>query len=210
MSPRRAKLVCTLGPATATLEGVRALAEAGTDVFRVNLSHGDPAARAEMVRLVRAVAEERGEDLAVMADLPGPKIRLGALDPDPLRLEAGSRFELRATGEVGTATGASTTYGGLASDVRPGDRILLADGAVELVVSTASGTTVTCDVVRGGRIRSGAGVNVPAERLGLPAITSGSVASSPIRIFGPGRSAITARSRPSAPATARTARTSSP
>jgi pyruvate kinase len=171
VSPRRTRLVCTLGPATATLEGVRALAEAGTDVFRVNVSHGDPAARAAAAELVRAVAEERGDDLAVMADLPGPKIRLGALASDPVRLEPGSRFELRSGGGTGDAASASTTYPGLAGDVRPGDRILLSDGAVELVVETLDGPSVVCAVVRGGRIRSGAGVNVPAERLSLPAIT---------------------------------------
>ncbi|MGZ8626249.1 MAG: pyruvate kinase, partial [Actinomycetota bacterium] len=148
MSHRRAKLVCTLGPATSTLEAVRALADAGTDVFRVNLSHGDPDARSALVRLVRAVAEERGEDLAVMADLPGPKIRLGKVVGDPLLLEAGTSFELRADGGIGTAVGAGTTYAALAGDVRAGDRILLADGAVELVVQRTSGATVVCEVVR--------------------------------------------------------------
>ncbi len=171
MSPRQAKLVCTLGPATASLDGVRALAEAGTDVFRVNLSHGDEGSHAELIRLVRAVSEERGIDLAVMADLPGPKIRLGELEGGAVRLEQGSRFVLGAADDPGTAAGASTTYAGMAGDVRPGDRVLLADGAVELVVASIDGATVVCEVARGGRIRSGAGVNVPAERLSLPGIT---------------------------------------
>jgi pyruvate kinase len=171
VSPRRVKLVCTLGPATATLDRVRALAEAGTDVFRVNLSHGDPSTRAELVDLVRAVSEERGDDLAVLADLPGPKIRLGRVRDGETRLEPGGRFELRASGGVGGADGATTTYAGLAADLQEGDRVLLADGAAELVVSSTDGSSVVCEVVRGGRIRSGAGVNVPAERLGLPAIT---------------------------------------
>jgi pyruvate kinase len=150
---------------------VRALAEAGADVFRVNLSHGDPAARAAMVRLVRAVSEERGEDLAVLADLPGPKIRIGALETEAVRLEPGARFDLRPAGEPGDATGAPTTYAGLAADLLPGDRVLLADGAAELVVTSSDGSAVVCEVVRGGRVRSGAGVNVPAERVGLSAIT---------------------------------------
>ena len=172
MSSRRTRLVCTLGPATGTLEGVRALAEAGTDVFRINLSHGDAATRAPLFALVRAVAQERGEDLALMADLPGPKIRLGAIEGGAVRLEVGSRFELRAAGDrSGDATGAPTTYSGLAGDLRPGDRILLSDGAVELSVDAIDGSTVVTEVVRHGRIRSGAGVNVPAERLRLPAIT---------------------------------------
>ena len=168
---RRTKLVCTLGPATGTAEGVRALAETGCDVFRVNLSHGDARAHAEMVSLVRGVSEDLGIDLAVMADLPGPKIRLGELAEASLRLEVGSRFSLLAEGGPGDAAGATTTYAGLATDVRTGDRILLSDGAVELTVVDVEADVVTTEVVRGGRVRSRAGVNVPAERLSLPAIT---------------------------------------
>jgi len=168
---RRTKLVCTLGPASGMREPVRALAEAGADVFRVNLSHGEPEQHAELIAHVRAVADQVGRELSVMTDLPGPKIRLGPVDPDPLRLEAGSRFVLRPDGGVGGAEGATTTYPGLAGDVRPGDRVLLADGAVELTVVSADGGQVVTEVVRSGGVRSGGGVNVPAERLGLPAIT---------------------------------------
>jgi pyruvate kinase len=168
---RGVRLVCTLGPATATIESVRALAGTATNVFRVNLSHGDADARRDLVDLVRAVAEDRGEDPAVMMDLPGPKIRLGALREGDAKLEVGARFELRPDGAEGDGTGASTTYPGLAGDVRPGDRVLLSDGAVELTVVSVEGSVVVCEVVRAGRIRSGAGVNVPAERLSLPGIT---------------------------------------
>ncbi|MGZ4153233.1 MAG: pyruvate kinase [Actinomycetota bacterium] len=171
MRQRRAKLVCTLGPATATAEGVRALAEAGTDVFRVNMSHGSPETHAESVRLVREAADALGQQLAVMADLPGPKIRLGDLAAEPIQLVPGSTFVLRARGAPGDATGAPTTYPGLAHDVRPGDRILLADGTAELRVGWIDGDDVVTEVVRGGQIRARAGLNVPAERLRLPAIT---------------------------------------
>ncbi|HET9723115.1 MAG TPA: pyruvate kinase [Actinomycetota bacterium] len=170
MSPRRAKLVCTLGPATADRAAVMDLIGAGTDVFRVNLSHGDAEEHAALVATVRAAAEDSGTEPAVMADLPGPKIRLGELGQEPVRLEAGSTFVLRADGAPGDATGASTTYAGLGRDVQAGDRILLADGAVELCVRQVGAEVVT-DVVRSGSVRSGAGVNVPAERLSLPAIT---------------------------------------
>lgn len=170
--PRRTKLVCTLGPATATGERVRALAEAGTDVFRVNLSHGGPEEHAGMVRAVRATSDELGLELAVMADLPGPKIRLGPLVEEPLRLEAGTRFVLRAEAGTGDATGAATTYPGLAGDLQPGDRVLLSDGAVELMVVRTEGSAVVTEVVRAGHVRSGAGLNAPAERLSLPAITT--------------------------------------
>ncbi|HEX6330207.1 MAG TPA: pyruvate kinase [Actinomycetota bacterium] len=172
MNRRGVKLVCTLGPATASLERVRALAEAGCEVFRVNLSHGDRAQWDELFSLVRSVSEERGDDLAVLSDLPGPKIRLGQFEAGEVELEAGGRFELRPDVESpGDATGAGTTYDGLAADVRPGDRILLADGAAELVVASTDGSIVVSEVVRAGLVRSGGGVNVPAERLGLPAVT---------------------------------------
>jgi pyruvate kinase len=172
-----AKLVCTLGPATESGDSVRALADAGCHVFRVNFSHGDPKDHAKRVQVVRSVCDELGSDLAVMADLPGPKIRLGELATEPLALSTGSRFVLRpgggdrSTEGVGGAGGASVTYDGLARDVRSGDRILLADGAVELIVRDAQEDDVVTEVVRGGSIRSRAGVNVPAERLELPAIT---------------------------------------
>jgi pyruvate kinase len=177
MSAPGAKLVCTLGPATESGDSVRALAKAGCDVFRVNFSHGDPKEHAKRIQVVRSVCEELGKDFAVMADLPGPKIRLGELVTEPLVLSAGSRFVLRPGGEVGGTGGtggvgsASVTYGGLSRDVRPGDRVLLADGAVELIVRDTQDDEVVTEVVRAGSIRSRAGVNVPAERLGLPAIT---------------------------------------
>lgn len=170
MSPRRAKLVCTLGPASADASVVAELIDAGTDVFRVNFSHGDPEDHAALVRTVRTAAEALGAEPAVMADLPGPKIRLGELAEEPLRLEAGSTFVLRRGGGPGDASGASTTYEGIGRDVRSGDRILLADGAVELCVRQ-TGPEVLTEVVKPGSIRSRAGVNVPAERLSLPAIT---------------------------------------
>ena len=105
-----------------------------------------------------------------MADLPGPKVRLGPLDPDPLKFTPGQAFALHPGG-AGDREGATTTYPGLAKDLRVGDRVLLADGAVELSVTALEGTMVRTECVRGGTARSGQGVNVPAERLGLPAVT---------------------------------------
>jgi pyruvate kinase len=177
LSAPGAKLVCTLGPATESSDGVRDLAKAGCDVFRVNFSHGDPKDHAKRIQVVRSVCDELGSDFAVMADLPGPKIRLGELVTEPLALSTGSRFvlrpggEVRGTGGTGGVGGASVTYEGLARDVRPGDRVFLADGAVELIVRDTQDDEVVTEVVRAGSIRSRAGVNVPAERLGLPAIT---------------------------------------
>ncbi len=170
MTARRAKLVCTLGPSSADEAAVRQLVRAGADVFRVNLSHGDRDTHVASIEVVRSAAAAEGAEPAVMADLPGPKVRLGEMRDDPVRLETGSTFVLRPEGGPGDPSGATTTHAGIGRDVRAGDRILLADGAVELCVREAGGEVVT-DVVRGGPVRSRAGVNVPAERLSLPSIT---------------------------------------
>ncbi len=170
MSERRTKLVCTLGPASATPKMVRGLVEAGTAVFRVNLSHGTPEEQGRAVALVREAEAEIGRPLAVLADLPGAKVRLGRITPDPLRLLPGQPFHLRPGGS-GDERGASTTHPGLAADLRAGDRVLLADGAVELSVTAIDGDVVRTECVRGGIVASRQGVNVPAERLGLPGVT---------------------------------------
>ncbi len=166
----RTRLVCTLGPASASPKMVRGLVEAGATIFRVNISHGEPADHARAIGLVRDAERETGRTLAVLADLPGPKVRLGPLEPDPLRLQPGQVFLLRPGGP-GSSAGAATTYAGLSGDLRPGDRIMLADGAVELIVSAIDGDIIRTECIRGGLVRSHQGINVPADRLGLPAVT---------------------------------------
>ncbi|HYJ60638.1 MAG TPA: pyruvate kinase [Actinomycetota bacterium] len=166
----RTKLICTLGPASATPKLVEGLVRAGTSVFRLNFSHGDPDGHARMVELVRGAERSEGRPLAVLVDLPGPKVRLGALAPDPFPFKPGQRFDLRPAG-AGDERGAATTYPALAQDLRVGDRVLLADGAVELSVAAIDEGVVRTACVRGGSVRSGQGVNVPAERLSLPAVT---------------------------------------
>lgn len=170
MKPASTKLVCTLGPASNTPRMVRALVEGGATIFRLNLSHGTPDDHARSVRLVRETEDEVQRPLAVLADLPGPKVRLGSMHPDPYRFKPGQPFMLRRDGE-GDEDGASTTYVELARDLRDGDRVLLADGAVELTVISTGEEGVRLKCIRGGTVRSRQGVNVPAERLGLPAIT---------------------------------------
>jgi pyruvate kinase len=167
----RTKLVCTLGPASATPKMVQGLVRAGTSVFRLNFSHGDPQEHARMVKLVREAERETGVPLAVLVDLPGPKVRLGAVSPDPCTIKPGQRFDLRAEGRP-DARGTSTTYPQLAGDLSVGDRVLLADGAVELTVIAIEGAVVETRCVAGGSVRSGQGVNVPAEQLSLPAVTA--------------------------------------
>ncbi|HET7027808.1 MAG TPA: pyruvate kinase [Candidatus Limnocylindrales bacterium] len=167
---RRTKLICTLGPAT--VHRIPELFESGMDVARINSSHGTSASRAETAAAVRSAAAAFGTPGTVMTDLSGPKIRMGELSVAEIELEAGRRFVLRPNAPnvaPGDVHGVAVSYDGLARDVRPGDRILVADGAVELRVIAADADVVT-EVVRGGTIRSRAGIAIPADRLSAPAI----------------------------------------
>jgi pyruvate kinase len=173
LRPRAAtKLVCTIGPATETRIGE--LVAAGMAVARLNLAHGTPAEHAARVTAIRDVARSAGVHVAILADLPGPKVRLGPLRGGQAALDDGATFTflagLDALDGEGDETRAATTHAGLAGDLRPGDRIQLSDGAVEVVVRAIAGDAVTTIVERGGTVRSRAGVNVPADRLSLPAL----------------------------------------
>jgi pyruvate kinase len=162
VSLRRTKLVCTIGPAS--VGRIDELLTAGMDVARINLSHGDVTSQDEAAARVRAAAREAGRPVALLADLPGPKIRLGEVPDATLDLEVDGRVVLGPGG-------ITTTYPGLARDLEVGDRILLADGAAELRTLATDGTDVIAQVVRGGSVRAGAGLNVPSERLSTPALT---------------------------------------
>ena len=160
----RAKLVCTIGPAT--IDRVDELVAAGMDVARINFSHGTPADHARAAQRVRAAAEAADRSVALLADLSGPKIRLGELAGDEVELAQGSSFTLHADAwPRGDATGAAVNHPSLPDDLASGDRILLADGAAELRVTGAGGGVIETEVVRGGTVRAHAGVSVPAERL---------------------------------------------
>jgi pyruvate kinase len=167
--PRRAKLVCTLGPAT---DGrVAALAVAGMDVARVNLAHGTRAEHEARIAEAREAEASVGRPIPILVDLPGPKIRLGDVPDGELTLERQAPFFLRPPGAASDREGVPTTHGALASDLRPGDRILLADGAVELTVTGSRDGDLETIVERGGTVRSRAGLSAPAERLSIPALT---------------------------------------
>lgn len=165
---RRTKLVCTIGPAT--LERVGDLVMAGMDVARINFSHGNAERHAVAADRVRQAAEASGRTVAILADLSGPKIRLGDFADGQVELAPGDPFDLHPEPwPAGDAHGAHIERP-LVGELAPGDRILLADGAAELRV-TGSDEVLHTEVVRGGTVRSRAGVNVPAERLGGPSLT---------------------------------------
>ena len=132
---RRAKIVCTMGPATSSEEGIAALLDAGMDVARMNFSHGDHADHQVIYERLRAAAKSADKALAVLADLQGPKIRLGRFADGPHEWPTGDRVTITVDDIIGTRDRVSTTYKGLARDARPGDRLLIDDGKVALVVT---------------------------------------------------------------------------
>ena len=164
MSRAQTKQVCTIGPAS--LERIPQLVTAGMDVARVNFSHGSPDEHKEYVHAVRAAAHSARRSVAVMADLPGPKLRLGELTDGEARLETGATFTLRPDdGNPGDKTGASVAHPEVTKHLEVGDRVLLADGAAELRVVEVVEEVAHCEVVNGGLVRSRGGVNVPSQRL---------------------------------------------
>ena len=168
---RRAKIVCTLGPATSTPERIRALVEAGMDVARLNLSHGGYEDHERVYRMVREASDATGRGVGVFVDLQGPKIRLGKVASGPVELEAGQEFTITTRSSPGDATIASTTYEGLPGDVAAGDTVLIDDGKVMLRVLSVDGTDVRTTVEVAGPVSSNKGINLPGSRLDLPALT---------------------------------------
>ena len=168
----RTKIVSTLGPASGDLPVLRRLARAGADVFRLNFSHGTRDDHARMLKAVREVSKEIGEPLGVMADLCGPKIRVGKIAGGSVLLAEGAELTIQRKAIVGTAQKISTTLPELIDAARIGHRIRLDDGKIELkVVDREAGKNLQCQVVVGGILASGKGVNVPKTNLKLSALT---------------------------------------
>jgi pyruvate kinase len=168
---RRAKIICTLGPASSSQERITELISAGLDVARLNLSHGTHDDHLQAYHRVRAGSEATGRSVGVLADLQGPKIRLGVFADGPVRLNQGDEFVITTEDIPGTQYEASTTYQGLADDVRAGDRILIDDGNVQLNVIGVTGNRVRTTVVVGGKVSDHKGINLPGVRVSVPALT---------------------------------------
>lgn len=169
---RRTKVVCTLGPSSNDPAVIRELIQAGMDVARLNFSHGTHESHAANFEAVRAMAREAGRNVAIMADLQGPKIRVGSLkDGKPVVLTPGGRLCLTTRNIVGDEHCVSTTYMDLPRDVKPGDRILLSDGFLELRVESVEGPDVQCLVVRGGKLGEHKGINLPGVAVSTPSLT---------------------------------------
>lgn len=170
MDRPRTKQVCTIGPASA--DRIPDLVAAGMDVARINFSHGTADDHKAYVHAVRAAAHSARRSVAVMVDLPGPKLRLGEIEGGETQLQTGATFVLRTVSDTaGDTTGAAVLGADLATKLQVGDRVLLADGAVELKVSEVTDGQVTTEVTNGGLIRTRSGVNIPSARFGDGGLT---------------------------------------
>ncbi|MFT4219774.1 MAG: pyruvate kinase [Microbacterium sp.] len=168
---RRAKIVATLGPATSTYEAVRAIVDAGVDVARLNLSHGDYSVHETNLANVRRAAEDSGRAVAALVDLQGPKIRLGKFADGPHDLAVGDIFKITTDDIPGTKEIVSTTFKGLPGDVNPGDYLLIDDGKVRVRVTAVDGPVVTTEVIVAGQVSNNKGINLPGVAVNVPALS---------------------------------------
>ncbi len=168
---RRAKIVCTLGPATATPEIVTALVNSGMNVARLNLSHGDHAVHTKSYEMVRAASKATGFGVGILADLQGPKIRLAKFASGPVTLQNGDIFTITTREVPGDAASCGTTYAGLPGDCKLGDRILIDDGKVGLEVIEVTVDSVITRVTEAGVVSDNKGINLPGVAVSVPALS---------------------------------------
>jgi pyruvate kinase len=169
---RRAKIIATIGPASSSIDCLRQLVEAGMDVARLNFSHGEHSDHAKAIKRLRQVSQEAGRAIAILQDLSGPKLRTGPVKNDqPIVLVDGGRIKLTPQPVEGTPDRISVGYEGLLEDVKPGDRILLDDGRLELRVIEHSETELETEIVVGGTLGSNKGINMPGVDLQTPPLT---------------------------------------
>lgn len=167
----KTKIVATIGPASESPEMLVRLILAGLNVARLNFSHGDFTRHAEVISRIRAVSKTTGRRVAIMADLPGPKMRLGIIEPGTIELVAGDGFTLTSEDIVGDRNRVSMSFDPLPQVVKPGDRLFLNDGLVQLLVQEVDGNDVICSVAVGGVLSSRKGLNLPRIPLGISAFT---------------------------------------
>jgi pyruvate kinase len=171
LASHKTKIVATIGPASDSQEMLQRLIRAGLNVARLNFSHGDLTSHAKRIQRIRSAAEAVGRRVAIMADLPGPKMRIGTIEPEPIQLQAGGDFTLTTDAITGNLRRVSVSFRDLPDVVKPGDRLFLNDGLVELTVAHVSGGDVHCTVSVGGELRSRKGLILPGIALGIGAFT---------------------------------------
>ncbi len=168
---RKAKIVCTIGPASESVETLKKLIHAGMNVARLNFSHGSHEEHAARIVNIRRACEETGKQVAILLDTKGPEIRTGTLGVDSVELVEGNRMILTTEEVAGTAERVSITYAELPRDVKAGDTILIDDGLIGLFVEKVEGNEIVCEIKNGGTLKSKKGVNVPGVKINLPGIT---------------------------------------
>ncbi len=167
----KTKIVCTIGPASETPAIMEQMIQAGMNVARLNFSHGDFAGHGQVIENLRAAARATGRRLAIMADLPGPKIRIGQLAKEPIELKAGDSFTFTTEEIVGDARRVAVTFARLPQAVKPGDTIFLNDGLIQMEAVKVEGKDIQCRVIVAGELRSRKGLNLPGIDLGISAFT---------------------------------------
>ena len=168
---RRAKIVATFGPAVSDKSIAKSIIEAGVDVARMNLSHGDHSVHEKVYATIRKAAEKAGKPVGILVDLQGPKIRLGRFKNDKEVIQTGDAFTITVDEVEGTASICSTTYKGLIGDVKVGDPLLIDDGRLALRVKSVEGNNVVCEVEIGGPISNNKGINLPGVAVNVPALS---------------------------------------
>ena len=169
---RKTKIVATLGPGTETPISIKKLIQAGVDVCRLNLSHGDLAWHRQRVQIIRGVSAGDGKPVSIILDLQGPRIRTGFLkDGKPIRLKSRDVVTITTKDVYGREGIITTPYQLLPKDVKKGDKILLDDGKIELMVLTSAGRDVKCEIITGGLLKEHKGMNLPGVRLSVPSFT---------------------------------------
>ena len=167
----KTKIVCTIGPASESGNVMEQMIRAGMNIARLNFSHGDFASHEKTIKNLRAASQSTGQRLAIMADLPGPKMRIGQFSKEPIELKIGDPFTLTTDDILGDPTRVSVSFSRLPQAVRPGDRLYLNDGLIQLEVTKVDGANVQCRVLVGGELRSKKGLNLPGIDLGIRAFT---------------------------------------
>lgn len=167
----RTKIVCTIGPTSESPEIIRELIKNGMNVARLNFSHGTRQEHKEKINIIRSISDELNQPVAILQDLAGPKIRVGIIREPGIRLEAGDDFILTGQNVEGTRERVSVSYANLPAEVSEGDRILLADGAMELTVKRTNLSEIYCEVITGGVLTSHKGINLPTGTIKVPSLT---------------------------------------
>lgn len=167
----KTKILATIGPASNDEETLVELVMAGADIFRLNFSHGDHNGHAKVIEKIRRINKVNNLNIGILQDLQGPKIRVGDVENNGVLINPGDPITITNDPVIGSATLVSTVYQNLPNDVVPGDRILIDDGNLELVVISTDGKNVNCTVIHGGILKSRKGINLPNTRVSAPSLT---------------------------------------